>query len=134
MDATVGGALMGKVTEVAKTFLEEITSNNYHWPSERASLKRSTGKNDVDAVTLLASRVNALAQRLDRVGTIPALGSSYSGPSDGVSAIYETYGVQGHTSVECYNGPPSIEHANAMHGFNPLLPQNNPYPNAHSSG
>jgi len=48
-----------------RALLEEMTSNTYHWSSERATLRRSGGQYDVDAVTLLASRVDALAQRLD---------------------------------------------------------------------
>jgi len=48
-------------------------------------------------VTLLASRVDALAQRLDKVAT-PSVTSV--GPSMGTYAYCETCGVQGHTSVE----------------------------------
>ena len=55
---------------------KEMASNNYHWSSEGATPRRKTGKYDIDAVSLLASRVNALAQRLDIVGTSPLLGSS----------------------------------------------------------
>jgi len=40
VDATAGGALMGKSIEVAKALLEEIASNNYHWSGERAAPKR----------------------------------------------------------------------------------------------
>ena len=60
--ATTGGTLMGKSTEMAKALLEEMASNNYHWLSERTTPKRSGGRYEVDAVTLLASRVDALAQ------------------------------------------------------------------------
>ena len=73
----------------------------------------------------LASRMDALAQRLDRVGTSTIPDSSLGSPME-VYAVYETYGVQGHTFVECYNGPCTIEHANSLHGFNPS-PQNNPH-------
>jgi len=75
-------------------------------------------------VTLLPSRLDTLAQRLDRVGTPNPIG---------VHAICEKCGAQGHTSVDCYNGSSTIEHANAVHNFNPA-PQGNFYPNAHSSG
>ena len=61
-------------------------------------------------MTLLASKVDTPAQRLDKMGT----------PSSAlVYAICETYGVQGHTSVECYNGSSTIDHANALHSFDP---------------
>jgi len=74
VDVAAGGALMGKSIEAARALLEEMASNNYHWSSERATLKRSGGKYNIDAMTLLASRVDALAQRLDKVSTSPAPG------------------------------------------------------------
>ena len=64
---------MGKSIEVANAQLEEIASNNYHWSSERTALKRSSGRYEVDALTLLASRVDVLAQRLDRMSATMAL-------------------------------------------------------------
>jgi len=38
-----------------------MTSNNYHWSSERAIPKRTGGVYGVDAMDLLASEVDALA-------------------------------------------------------------------------
>jgi len=67
-----------------------MTSNNYHWASERATPKRSGGKHEVDAMTLLASRVDALAQHLDKVAT-PSTTSA--GPSMGTYAYYEACAV-----------------------------------------
>jgi len=49
--------------------LEEMASNNYHWSSERAATKRTSGVYGVDAMDLLASKVDAFAQRFDRLGT-----------------------------------------------------------------
>jgi len=62
VDAAAGGALMGKSIEAAKALLEDMASNNYHWSSERATPKRSSGRHEVGAITLLASRVDAVAQ------------------------------------------------------------------------
>ena len=81
---------MGKSIEVAKALLEEMASNNYHWSSERATPKRGSGRHEVDAVTLLASRVDALAQRLEKVATSSA---TSAGPSMGIYAVYEACGV-----------------------------------------
>ena len=128
VDAAAGSALMGKSIEAAKALLEEMASNNYHWASERATLKRGGGRHEVDAVTFLASRVDTLAQRLDQVAT-PS--TTFAGPSMGTYAHCETCGVQGHTFVECYNAPPSIEHVNAFHNYNPP-PQNNPHPTTYT--
>ena len=90
VDAAAGGALMGKSIEVAKALLEETASNNYHWSSERASPRRGGGRYKMDAVTLLASKVDALVQRLDKVGT-PSVTSA--GPSMEAYAYCETCGV-----------------------------------------
>ena len=68
-------------------------------------------------MTLLASRVDTLEERLDRVGTSPVPASS-SGLV-GVYTICKSCGVQGYTPVECYNGPPIIKHVDALHSFNP---------------
>lgn len=52
---------MGKSIEVAKALSEKMASNNNHWSSYRATLKKSSGKYEVDALAFLASRVDALA-------------------------------------------------------------------------
>jgi len=74
VDVAAGGAPMGKSVEAMKALLEEMTSNNYHWSSERATPKRTNGVSEVDAVDLLASKVDALTQRFDRLGS-PSSGS-----------------------------------------------------------
>jgi len=83
-------------------------------------------------VTLLASRVDALAQRLDKVGTNPISGSSSKSPMR-VYAFCETCGVQCHTSIECYNVFSTIKHANTQHSFNPS-PQNTFYSTTYNQG
>ena len=54
----------------------------------------------------------ATARRLRSIANI--LGSTLL-----CTAVCETYGVQRHTSAECYNSLSSIEHANALHSFKP---------------
>jgi len=116
VDAAAGGALMGKSIEATKVLLEEMASNNYHWASDRATTQRGGGKYSVDALTLLASQVDALAEKLEKVGSSPTAGGSL-GSTVEVYAIYETCGVKGYTSAECYNGLSAIEHANAFQGY-----------------
>jgi len=99
VDATAEGALMGKSIEAAKVLLEEVASNNYHWASDRATTQRGSGEYAVNALTLLTSRMDALAQRLEKVSSSPSSGGS-SASSVGVYAVCETCGVQGHTSAE----------------------------------
>ena len=67
---------MEKSIEVAKALLEEMASNNYHWTSDRATPQRGGGKHFVDNVTLPASRVDALAQRLEKMSSSPSSGGS----------------------------------------------------------
>jgi len=132
VDVAARRALMGKSIEAAKVLLEEMAYNNYHWATDRATMQRRGGKYVVDAVTFLASRMNALAQRLEKVSTPPTPG----GPSVstvGVYTICETCRVQGHTSAECYNGPSDIEHVNAFQGFQPP-PQHTSQPTAYNKG
>ena len=61
VDAAAGGALIGKSIDAAKALLEDMTFNNYHWSSERATPRSSDDRHEVDVVTLLASRMDALA-------------------------------------------------------------------------
>jgi len=61
IDVTARGALMGKSMEVAKALLENMAANNYHWSNERAPQRKGGGKYDIDAVDMLAGKVDALA-------------------------------------------------------------------------
>jgi len=71
IDATAGGTFMRKSIEAARALLEEMISNNYHGSSERATPKRTSGVYGVDVVDLITSKVDALAQRFNRLGTLP---------------------------------------------------------------
>jgi len=108
-----------------KALLDEMISNNYHWSSERASLKRSGDKYDVDAVDLLASKVDVLAQCLDRHGAPTPWSSSRHGVWVGV--VYEICGIQGHIAIDCQTNFQGLEHANAFkistHGDKTTLTQ-----------
>jgi len=86
-------------------------------------------------MTLLASEVDVLAQKLDSIDISPALRGS-SNSSTGAYTMYETYGKQGHTSIEWYNDLSIIEHANVEHSFNPSSQksQNNPYSKTYNHG
>jgi len=83
---------MRKSIEAAKFLLEEMVSNNYHWASDRSTTQRGGGKHAVHTMTLLASRVDALAQRLEKVISSLSPGGS-SGSTARVYAICKTCGV-----------------------------------------
>ena len=57
---------MGKSIESVKALSEEIASIDYHQCSGKANLKKDA-KYDVDAVDLLASKVDVLTQWFDRL-------------------------------------------------------------------
>jgi len=85
----------------------------------------------VDAVNLLARKVDTLARHFDWLGT------SYYGSSLDmmyeVGALCEICGIQGHTTIECHTFFQGIEHANIIQNFNPR-PQNKPYSNSYNPG
>ena len=71
VDTVVRGAFIGKSIDAVKVFLEEMTFNNYHRSNERVAQKKSSSRYEVNDMTLLAGRADALAQQLDRVGNAP---------------------------------------------------------------
>ena len=116
VDTAAGDALMGKSIEAAKALLEDMASNNDHWSSERATSKRTSGVYGVDAMDMLASKVDTLAQRCDRLRT-PSSGSqvgSSSGAMFEIGALCEICGLQGHVAIACHSTYQGVKHANAM--------------------
>ena len=47
--------------------IEEMALNNYQWSNERGEPTRVGGKFDVDALTLLIVKMDAMTQKLDRL-------------------------------------------------------------------
>ena len=90
-------ALMGKFIEATKALLDKMTSNNYHWSSERVSSKTSSGKYDVDTLGFPTCTMDALAQQFDTLGA-PTPGH-WSGMPYASGAICEIYGIQGHMTT-----------------------------------
>jgi len=86
---------------------------------------------------MLASNVDALAQRFDRLGT-PSSGSLVGGPSSVMFEIgvpYEICGIQGHIVDKCQSVFPGVEHANAVQNYGPRPPpQNKLYSNTYNPG
>ncbi|XP_010667891.1 uncharacterized protein LOC104884885 [Beta vulgaris subsp. vulgaris] len=66
IDAAAGGALMGKTAAQAQALFEEMTANSYHWSSERSTSKKGS-KYEVDAITSLSSKVDALSQQIKNI-------------------------------------------------------------------
>ena len=61
---------MNKMKDEAFNLIEDMTLNNFQWSTERGQPKRVRGKLEVDALTLLAAKVDAMTQRLDRMNVL----------------------------------------------------------------
>ena len=64
IDASIGGAIMGKNEVEACQILENIALNNYQWPVESVALKKQVGTYDLDVFTNLATQVSTLSKQL----------------------------------------------------------------------
>jgi len=67
IDAAAGGILMSKTEEEAYNLIEEMALNNYQWSNERDQPKRVGGKYEIDALTLLTAKMDAMTQKLDKL-------------------------------------------------------------------
>ena len=67
IDVAAGGTLMSKTEEEAYNLIEEMTLNNFQWSNERGQPKRVGGKYDIDALTLLTAKMDAMTQKLDKL-------------------------------------------------------------------
>ena len=67
VDAAASGALMSKTHEVAYELLEELASNNYQWPTERAMPRKIAGVLEIDSITSLAAQMATLSQQLGKM-------------------------------------------------------------------
>ena len=60
IDAAAGGTLMNITEDEAYNLIEEMTLNNFQWSTERGQPKWVGGKLEVDARTLLSTKVDAM--------------------------------------------------------------------------
>ena len=58
---------MSKTEEEAYNLIEEMALNNYQWSNERGQAERVGGKYDIDALTLLTAKMDAMTQKLDKL-------------------------------------------------------------------
>jgi len=80
IDAATGGTLMSKTEEEAYNLIEEMAPNNHQWLNECGQPKRVGAKYDIDALTLLTAKMDAMTQKLDRLNA-NAVNSCASSPS-----------------------------------------------------
>ena len=58
---------MNKTKDEAYNLIEEMALNNFQWSTERGQPKWVGGKLEVDALTLLFAKIDAMTQKLDRM-------------------------------------------------------------------
>ena len=78
IDATMGGILMNKTGDEAYNLIKKMVLNNYQRSNVRSQAKRVRGELELDALTLLSAKLDAMTQRMDRVNVNF---SSLNGPS-----------------------------------------------------
>ena len=90
IDASAGGTIMSKTPEDALELFEEMANTQSLWSNERAISKRG-GAIEVDGLTMLNAKLDALTKRMDKmsVNSISNL-SSFCELSQG-----------GHPTIEC---------------------------------
>ena len=63
-DATAGGTLMKMIQDKPYNLIEDMALNNYQWPNERSQPKRVRGKLELDAISMLSAKVDAMSKKL----------------------------------------------------------------------
>ena len=62
IDAEAGGTLMNKTEDEAYNLIEQMGLNNFQWSTQRGQPKWVGGKLEVDALTFLSAKVDAITQ------------------------------------------------------------------------
>lgn len=111
VDAAAGGCLTMKTPDESYQLIEDMAQNHQQWNPERAAPNRG-GKHDVDAITALSAKLDAMTRKLDNL-SVNAVGSNQ------LEAPCELCGVSGHGPLECQQGMPlsheeSVEQANLL--------------------
>jgi len=74
--------------------IEEMALNNYQWSNERDQPKRVGGKFNIDALTLLTAKMDAMTQRLDRLN-VNVVNSCVPSPT------FDRCGSYDHVTANC---------------------------------
>jgi len=121
---------MNKTEDEAYNLIEEMALNNFQWSNEGAQPKQVGCKLEVDALTLLNTKTDAMTQRLERLN-MNALNSSAPPPS------CEICGSIDHFTENCQVGSPfapsTSDQVNYVNNFN-LISTNDPYSSTYNPG
>ena len=94
IDVAAGSTLMRKTKDEEINLIKEMTLNNYQWSNNGGQPKRVGGNFDIDTLTLLTTKLDAMCQRLDRLNVnvvnacVPSL-------------TYDSCGSFDHLNVNC---------------------------------
>jgi len=72
---------MSKTETEAYNLIEEMTLNNFQWSTEQGQLEWVGSKLEVDTLTLLSTKVDAMTQGLGRMN-VNTVNSSSSSPGE----------------------------------------------------
>jgi len=128
IDVTAEGTLMSKAEDEAYNLIEEVALNNFQWSTEQAQPRLVGGKLEVDTITFLSTKVDAMTKRLDQMN-VNVVTSSVPSP-------YEICGSIEYISLHCQvvsflsQDPNEI---NYVPNFSPR-PINDPYSTTYNSG
>ena len=122
IDASAGGTIMSKTPEDALELFEEMANTQSLWSNERAISKRG-GAIEVDGLTMLNAKLDALTKRMDKmsVNSISNLSSSSCELCQGGHPTIECQMMQG-LSMESVNFVNNFKgQQNQVHGntYNP---------------
>jgi len=121
IDAVAGGTLMSNTEEEAYNLIEEMALNNYQWSSGRGQPKRVGGKCDIDAVTLLTAKMDAMTQKLDKLN-VNTVNSCVPFP------LCDRCGSLEHLTENCQVGNPfASPHVDYVAYVNNFQPYSNSY-------
>ncbi|XP_021738233.1 uncharacterized protein LOC110704734 [Chenopodium quinoa] len=125
IDAASGGSLLTKNATEAKELIEKMAANDNYHPRGRQNVKKG-GKLNVDALTMLASSVQALTSRFDKLQA-----ETLTSPQE----VCQMCNVQGHIAPDFPQNMSemSIEQANSLYSSNPKNPYD-PYSNSYNEG
>ncbi|KAG8480996.1 hypothetical protein CXB51_025637 [Gossypium anomalum] len=108
VDAFANDAILSKSYNEAYEIIERVTSNNYQWPTNRAtSGRRVAGIHKVDALTSLASQVSSISSMLKNL-TTNGSNSFAAQPPNQYKNIVRVYYGEGHVFEECPSNPESM--------------------------
>jgi len=119
---------MSETKDGAYSLIKEMALNNFQWSIEQAQFRWVGGKLEVDAVTLLSAKVDAMTKRLEQMN-VNVVNSSAPYPC-------EIYGLIENISLHCQVRNPFSQvpnEINYVQNFNPR-PTSDHYCNIYNLG